>query len=241
VNLAGVVELDPPYTQINQTNGLGRGYPFFSTSATVMTPVQNSNTLRPYNLVVTNVGANFSRVVVPGVIAATSPISYLAANTVVGAVVSTNYYLQPTLGANCSATYGAYPLFVPPAGESIVSFSYSNDAFATPYTLTTTFLAEQFLTGEFQIGSNEAVLCQLSSRNTGLPIAFIKICFSGIITSNAQVTPVTFDFRDVSLQFVSYIQGSQPIPRLTQAMLQSIQSVRLSALLDRTRQLHLGD
>lgn len=241
VNLAGVVELDPPYTMITQTNGLGRGYPFFSASATVMTPVENSNSLRPYQLIVTNTGASFSRVVTPGTVAATSPVTYLGNNTVVGAVVSTNYYLQPNLGSVCTATYGTNANFVPPVGESIVSFSFGNGSFLTPFTLTTTFLAEQFRSRQFQISSNEAVLCQLFSRNTGLPVAFIKIYFSGIITSNAQTLPVTLDFPDLTLQFVSYIQGSQPIPRLTQAMLQSLQSVRLSALLNRTRQLQLGD
>jgi hypothetical protein len=172
---------------------------------------------------------------------ATSPVNFTTAAVVAGAVVSTNYYLNPNSSAACTATYGSTPNITPPAGESLVTFSYGSGLVATPFTLTTTFLAEQFLSRRFVISNNEAVLCQLFSRQTGLPVAFIKIYFNGHITSNSQVTPVVLDFTDLRLEFISYTQATTPIPSLTMTMLQSLQSIRLEALLNRTRQLRLGD
>lgn len=241
VNLAGTIFADPPYTTLNGTPLLGRGYPWFSASATSLIPSNGDNVLRPFQLVVTNVGSSFGRILQSGVVAATSPVNFTAAAVVLGAVVSTNYYLTPNSSVACSATYGTTPNLSPPPGESFVTFSYGAGILATPFTLTTTFLAEQFLTRRYLISSNEAVLCQLFSRLTGLPVAFIKIYFNGSITSNSQVTAVTLDFVDLRLEFISYMQASTPIPSLTLTMLQSLQSIRLEALLKRTRQLQLGD
>lgn len=241
VNLAGTVFSDPPYTTLNTTPLLGRGYPWFSVSATSLIPTNGNNILRPYQLTITNAGANFTRILQSGVFAATSPVNFTAATAVVGAVVSTNYYLKPNSSVACAATYGSTPNITPPVGESLVTFSYGSGLLATPFTLTTTFLAEQFLSRRYVINSNEAVLCQLFSRQTGLPVAFIKIYFNGHITSNAQATPVNLSFTDLRLEFISYMQASTPIPSLTMTMMQSLQSIRLEALLNRTRQLHLGD
>lgn len=241
VNLAGTVFSDPPYTTLNTTPLLGRGYPWFSSSATSLIPTIGDNVLRPYQIVVTNTGAYFWRVLQSGNINATSPVNFTAAATVAGAVVSTNYYLIPNSSAACTATFGSTPNISPPSGESLVTFSYGAGVLATPFMLTTTFLAEMFLTRRFVINSNEAVLCQLFSRTTGLPVAFIKIYYGGFITSNAQATAVNLNFTDLRLEFVSYIQASNPIPSLTMSMLQSLQAIRLQALLDRTHQLHLGD
>nr|AWK23451.1 VP1 structural protein [Bat calicivirus A10] len=188
-----------------------------------------------------NVGANFTRILQSGVLAATSPVNFTAATVVAGAVVATNYYLNPNSSVVCTATYGSTPNIVPPAGESLVTFSYGSGLVATPFTLTTTFLAEQFLSRRYVINNNEAVLCQLFSRQTGLPVAFIKIYYNGHITSNAQVTAINLDFTDLKLEFISYTQATTPIPSLTMTMMQSLQSIRLEALLNRTRQLHLGE
>lgn len=239
VNLAGQVFLDPPYTSINDIQFTGRGYPFYANSVTTLIPVQNSNTLSPYQLSISNSGSQFTRITLPGLVVATQPVSYLGTNGVTGAVNGANYYLQPSLNNSCTVTYGNTPTFTPPTGESLITFCYANGTF--PYTLTTTFLAEQFLTRTFLIGSNEAVLGQLFSRTTGLAIAYIKIYYSGILTSNAQASLIDLNFLDVEFQFISYIQASQQIPKLTQVMLQSLQSVRLEALLSRTHQLRLGD
>jgi hypothetical protein len=241
VNLAGTIFQDPPYTTLNTTPLLGRGYPWFSASATSLIPSNGDNVIKPFQLAITNVGCNFVRVIQSGSVAATSPVNFTAAVVVTGAVVSTNYYLKPNTSNVCSATYGTTPNIIPPVGESLISFSYGAGAVATPFTLTTTFLAEQFLSRRFVINNNEAVLCQLFSRQTGLPVAYIKIYYNGHITSNAQATAVTFNFTDLRLEFISYVQASTPIPSLTMTMLQSLQSIRLEALLNRTRQLHLGD
>nr|UCS96401.1 MAG: VP1 [Riboviria sp.] len=241
VNLAGTIFADPPYTNLNSTPLLGRGYPWFSASATSLIPTNGDNVLRPFQLTITNTGANFSRILQSGVLAATSPVNFTAATVVAAAVVSTNYYLNPNSSVACTATYGSTPNITPPPGESLITFSYGSGAFATPFTLTTTFLAEQFQSRRYVINNNEAVLCQLFSRQTGLPVAFIKIYYNGHMTSNAQITPVTLNFTDLKLEFLSYVQASTPIPSLTMNMLQSIQSIRLEALLARTRQLHLGD
>jgi hypothetical protein len=241
VNLAGTIFQDPPYTTLNTTPLLGRGYPWFSASATSLIPSNGDNVIKPFQLAITNVGCNFVRVIQSGSVAATSPVNFTAAVVVTGAVVSTNYYLKPNTSNVCSAIYGTTPNIIPPVGESLISFSYGAGAVATPFTLTTTFLAEQFLSCRFVINNNEAVLCQLFSRQTGLPVAYIKIYYNGHITSNAQATAVTFNFTDLRLEFISYVQASTPIPSLTMTMLQSLQSIRLEALLNRTRQLHLGD
>jgi hypothetical protein len=241
VNLAGAIFQDPPYTTLNSVPLLGRGFPWFSSSATSMIPTIGNNVLKPVQLVITNTGCSFVRYLQPGAVAATSPVNFTGAVTVAGATVSTNYYLKPNASLVCSATYGTTPNITPPVGESLVTFSYGAGTFATPFTLTTTFLAEQFLSRRFVINSNEAVLCQLFSRQTGLPVAFIKIYFDGHITYNSQATPVTFAFTDLKLEFISYIQASTPMPSLTLTMLQSLQSNRLQALLNRTHQLQLGD
>jgi len=241
VNLAGAIFADPPYTTLNSSPLLGRGYPWFSSTATSLIPTIGDNVIRPYQIIVTNTGVSFSRILTPTVLAATSPVNFTAAATVVGAVAATNYYLLPNNANPCSATYGTTINITPPVGESLVTFSYGSGTLATPFTLTTTFLAEQFLTRRFVINNNEAVLCQLFSRQTGLPVAFIKIYFNGHITSNAQATAVNLDFTDLSLVFLTYTQAGTPIPALTMTMMQSLQSIRLQALLNRTHQLRLGD
>lgn len=241
VNLAGEVYGDPPYTTLISNPLLGRGYPFFSTTATSMIPTIGDNVLRPFSFTVANTGAVFRRVPVPSNVNAPASVSFGASNAVTGAVVSSSYYFTPNLTNVCTATYGTTPNIVPRIGESLVTFSYGTSAVVTPFTLTTTFLAEQFLTTRYEIGPNEAVLCKLFNRQTGLPVAYIKIYFEGYMTSNAQVSAVTLDFPDLELVFDSFIGANQIMPPLTQEMRNSLFANDLKALVKEARKLHLHD
>jgi hypothetical protein len=242
-NLSGQLSLDDTYSEDVVGNFANFGFPFYATSATSLVPVLNS-TIQFNKQISVNMTTPFfktySSTAANAVLAGTAPILFNAPNTVVGALVGAYYNLLPNLSAPITATYPGVPVVSAPAGESLITFSMGGSN-ATPPMLTTRYLSFAFKTGQFSIATNEAVLGQIFSNTSGLPVAFIKIYHSGIITSNLQLTALNLDFSDLNIQFVSFIQASQPIPNLTQIMLQSLQSIRLERLLQRTRQLHLGD
>lgn len=238
-NLSGQLFQDDTYSEPSAGTFANLGYVFYANTATSMIPVLNTSAQQNKLITISNVGGDFLKV--GGSVAAANNVFFNASNTVTGATPGSFYNYAPNLGAAITATYGSTPVTTPTIGESLVLFSFYSPSFASPKVLTTTFLSHAFATGEFSIAPNEAVLGQLTSRTTGLPIAYIKIYYSGIITTNAQVTAVTLDFSDLRFEFLAYIQGSQPIPALTFTMLQSLQTIRIEALLARTRQLNLGD
>lgn len=241
-NLSGQLFQDDTYISDSDIGNLALlGFPFFATSATSLIPVKNSATQFNKNIVVTQNSTGFTPVNSSGSILAASPINFNAANAVAGAAPGAYYNHVPNLGVAMTVAYPGIAPSSAPAGESLVTFAWQDSGVARPSVLTTTFLSAAFATGQFQISPNEAVLGVLFSKSTGLAIANIKIYYSGIITTNAQVTSLDIDFYDINFRFVSIVQASSPIVALSFVMQQSLQTIRLVSLLNRTRQLHLGD
>lgn len=242
-NLAGELFLDDTYTE-DIVGGISNlGFPFYATSATSLIPVLNSPTQFNKSITITMTTPFFktySSTTANAVLAGTSPTLYNASNAVTGAIVGAYYNLLPNLSGNITATYPGVPTSSAPVSESLITFSMGGSS-STPPMLTTRFLSFAFKTRNYLIAPNEAVLGQVFSKATGLPLAYVKIYYSGIITSNSQLTAINLDFNDLNFQFIQYIQASTPIPSLTGVMLQSLQTIRLQALLDRTVQLRLGD
>jgi hypothetical protein len=243
-NLDGNLFLDDTYTNVNEaTGGLPiSGIQFYATSTTNVIPVSNTST--QYNRqvsIVTNGGAKLFNPMHGSI---SMPLNYTlnSASAVTGAVANNFYTLYPYALANCTVTYPGVNAFVPINGESLVLFCYANNGtYDVAKMLTTTVLSALFKTGKYRIASNEAVICEVYSKTSGLPICFIKINYNGIITTNAQATLVKLDFRDLFTKFISYTQSSIPLPSLTQQMLLSLQSLRTQNLLARMERLHLGD
>lgn len=241
-NLAGELFLDDTYVEDVVGDVPVLNYMFYATSATNLIPVLNSSTQFNKQIVVTSNSPTFENINNSGtiIIQGVSPTNFNGNNAVTGANPGVYYYLSPTLNSAISATYPGVPTSSAPAGESLITFAMGGSV-SKPAMLTTRFLSFAFKTRQYLIAPNEAVLCQIFSKNTGLPLAFLKIYYSGILTSNSQTTAINLDFNDLDIRFIQFMQASSPIPKLTQTMLQSLQTIRLEALLTRTRQLHLGD
>jgi len=207
-----------------------------ASSSTTMVPVANagSTVLYPRNITISRsafVGYHFPSALID----MTSPINLNANITVTGAVTGFFYFL--IIPDNAVVTYPGATTVASPTGESLVTFETfangggSGSAFIG---LTTTALSQFFASRQYQIASNEAVLCTLTSRSTGLPLTYIKIYHSGIITAPA-MSETIFNFYDIQCTFVSYIQATSPFPALNSGMLQSLQYQRLEQLIRQAR------
>lgn len=241
-NLAGELFLDDTYTADTVGGVPVLGYTFYATTVSNLIPVLDSSTQVNKQIVLTSTSPTFENINNLGtvIIQGSSPTNFNGNNAVTGAIQGVYYHLTPTLNSTISATYPGVPTSSAPVGESLITFAMGGTA-TKPAMLTTRFLSFAFKTREYLIAPNEAVLCQIFSKSTGLPLAYLKIYYSGILTSNAQTTAINLDFNDLNVRFLQFMQASSPIPKLTQTMLQSLQTIRLEALLTRTRQLHLGD
>jgi len=233
-NLSGVLTGIPSYVSPNQAGATG--FRFYASSSTTMVPVANagSTVLYPRNITISRsafVGYHFPSALID----MTSPINLNANITVTGAVTGFFYFL--IIPDNAVVTYPGAITVASPTGESLVTFETfangggSGSAFIG---LTTTALSQFFASRQYQIASNEAVLCTLTSRSTGLPLTYIKIYHSGIITAPA-MSETIFNFYDIQCTFVSYIQATSPFPALNSGMLQSLQYQRLEQLIRQAR------
>jgi hypothetical protein len=234
VSLSGTAIGDPSF--LENTTSLTQsvlGFLFYATSATNVIPVLNSNT--QYNRNVYMNGAipqQFTPTTTGNsVISGGNSIYLNAANIVTGATPGQYYIATPNFTTTSSAV--AYPgvtPIAPPSGESLVTFETNFQSGGPEPFLTTTYFEQTFKTGRFVIASNEAVLLQLSSKASGLPIGYLKLYHNGYFTTNAVTTVVTLDFADLETSFLGYVSSGTPIPTLTDNMLVSRRHIAMSIM-----------
>jgi hypothetical protein len=230
VSLAGTAVGSPSYlenTVINNINYLG--FLFYATSATNLIPVLNSPTQFNRNVTITGTTAQqFTNVIGGNISTSSNSIVLNAANTVTGATVAAYYIASPFFATGSTITYpGVVPL-APLAGESLVTFETTFQSGGPKSFLTTTYFEQTFKTGRFIIAGNEAVILQLSSKASGLPIGYLKLYYNGYFTTNAVTTAVTLDLADLQTTFVGYVSSSTPIPTLSENMLVSRRHIAMS-------------
>jgi hypothetical protein len=232
VSLAGTAIGSPSFLENTTIIGINvLGFVFYATSNTNLIPVLNSST--QYNRSISmngNTAQQFASVAGTGTISASSNSIVLnAANTVVGAATATYYIASPVLTSGSSTV--TYPGVIPisaPTGESLVTFDTTFQAGGIKSSLTTTYFEQTFKTGRFVIAGNEAVLLQLSSKASGLPIGYLKLYYNGYFTTNAVTTAVTLDLADLETSFLGYVSSGTPIPTLSENMLVSRRHIAMS-------------
>jgi hypothetical protein len=228
-------------TIINNVSILG--FLFYATTATNLIPVLNSPTQYNRNVQINgNSPPQFNSIFtnLNPILATSNVVPLNAATTTANAAPGGYYVLGPIAGNQTfSVTYPGVTAIVPPSGESLVTFETNYQSGGPESHLTTTFFEQVFKTGKFIIAGNEAVLLQLSSKSSGLPIGYLKLYYNGYFTTNSVLTAVTYDLNDLSVTFLEYVSAASPFPSLNLSMLTSRQQLQMRQMIREARNLHL--